>query len=271
MNQKSVFIIAEAGVNHNGDINLAKELIDVAVDSGVNAVKFQTWKTELIATKDVKQADYQVKNTGKNESQFEMLKRLELSYDEFRELKQYCDDNKILFLSTADEEESADFLLDLQSIFKIGSGELTNYPYLHHIGSFQKKVILSTGMATLKEVGDAISVLVLAGTSKEDIVVLHANTQYPSPFEDVNLRAMQTIATEFGVEVGYSDHTLGSQVAVMAVAMGATVIEKHFTLDKAMEGPDHKASLCPEELKEFVSDIRQAELILGSNEKKTKP
>lgn len=265
---KSVFIIAEAGVNHNGDINLAKKLIDVAIDSGVDAVKFQTWKTELIATKEVKQATYQTENTGQEESQFDMLKRLELSYNEFRELKQYCDDKGILFLSTADEEESADFLFDIQDVFKIGSGEVTNYPYLYHIGSFKKKVILSTGMATLKEVGDAVSVLISAGTKRENIIVLHANTQYPSPLEDINLRAMQTMAAEFDVEFGYSDHTLGSQVAVMAVAMGATVIEKHFTLDKTMDGPDHKASLSPEELNEFVHDIRQAELILGSNEKK---
>lgn len=267
MSEKSVFIIAEAGVNHNGDINLAKKLVDIAVEAGVDAVKFQTWKTELIATQDVKQATYQTENTGQEESQFDMLKRLELSYDEFRGLKQYCDDKKILFLSTADEEESANFLFGLQDIFKIGSGEVTNYPYLHHIGSFRKKVILSTGMATLKEVSDALSVLISAGTKKENITVLHANTQYPSPLEDINLRAMQTMAVEFDVEVGYSDHTFGSQVAVMAVAMGATVIEKHFTLDKEMEGPDHKASLSPEELYEFVHDIRQAELILGNNEK----
>lgn len=271
MENKSVFIIAEAGVNHNGDILLAKKLIDLAVDAGVDAVKFQTWKTELIVTKQVKQATYQTNNIGKEESQFDMLKRLELSYDDFRELKKYCDMKKILFLSTADEVESANFLLHLQDIFKIGSGEVTNYPFLKHIGSFRKKIILSTGMATLSEVEEALNVLIEFGTKKSDISVLHANTEYPSPFADINLRAMQTMAEKFKVDVGYSDHTLGSQVAVMAVAMGAKIIEKHFTLDKNLEGPDHKASLSPAELKEFVKDIRMAELILGSKEKKPSP
>lgn len=271
MSTRPVFIIAEAGVNHNGDIRLAKELVNVAIEAGADAVKFQTWKTELIATKNVKQAAYQVENTGQEESQFDMLKRLELSYDAFRELKQYCDNKKVLFLSTADEEESANFLTELQEIFKIGSGEVTNYPYLRYIGSLKKKVILSTGMATMKEVDDAISVLVSAGTNKDDIVVLHANTQYPSPLEDINLRAMRSISEKFGVDVGYSDHTLGSQVAVMAVAMGAKVIEKHFTLDKKMDGPDHSASLSPQELNDFVRDIRCAEMILGSSEKRPSP
>ena len=263
-----VFIIAEAGVNHNGDINLAKKLIDVAVEAGVDAVKFQTWKTELLVTKEANQAEYQTENTGINESQFDMLKRLELSYDEFRELKNYCDIKNIMFLSTPDEFESANFLCELQEIFKIGSGEITNLPYLRHIGKLNKKVILSTGMADIGEIEDALDVLVAAGTNKKNIIVLHANTMYPTPMEDVNLRAMQTIGNTFDVHYGYSDHTLGIEVDIAAVAMGATVIEKHFTLDKTMEGPDHKASLEPDELKAMVKAIRNIELALGSSVKK---
>jgi len=267
----SVFIIAEAGVNHNGDINLAKKLIDVAVEAGVDAVKFQTWKTELLVTQEAKQAEYQTQNTGINESQFNMLKRLELSYDEFRDLKNYCDSKNIIFLSTPDEFESADFLCELQDIFKIGSGELTNLPYLRHIGKLGKKVILSTGMADMGEIEDALDVLVEAGTKKDNITVLHANTMYPTPIEDVNLRAMVTIGNTFDVAYGYSDHTLGIEVPVGAVAMGASVIEKHFTLDKNMEGPDHKASLEPDELKAMVKAIRNIEIALGSSIKKPSP
>ena len=266
-----VFIIAEAGVNHNGSLALAKELIDVAVDAGVDAVKFQTWKTELIVTKDAVQAEYQEENIGKKQSQFEMLKALELSYDEFKELKTYCDDKGILFLSTADEFESADFLRDLQDIFKIGSGELTNLPYLRYIGGFKKKIILSTGMADMGEIEDALDVLIEAGTKREDITLLHANTMYPTPMQDVNLRAMVTIGKAFDVAYGYSDHTLGIEVPVAAVALGATVIEKHYTLDKEMEGPDHKASLDPFELKAMVTAIRNTEVALGSSIKKPSP
>ena len=266
--QDTTFIIAEAGVNHNGDINLAKKLIDTAVDAGVDAVKFQTWKTELLVTKDAKQAEYQTENTKIKETQYDMLKRLELSYDDFRELKQYCDSKNIIFLSTPDEFESADFLTGLQETFKIGSGEITNLPYLRHIGKLGKKVILSTGMADMGEIEDALDVLVEAGTKKENITVLHANTMYPTPIEDVNLKAMQTIACTFGVDVGYSDHTLGIEVPIAAVAMGAKVIEKHFTLDKTMEGPDHKASLEPEELKAMVKAIRSIEKALGTGIKK---
>lgn len=263
----SVFIIAEAGVNHNGDINLAKKLIDKAAEAGVDAVKFQTWKTELLVTKEAKQAAYQISNTKKEESQFEMLKRLELSYNEFSELKNYCDSKKILFLSTPDEIESANFLIELQDIFKIGSGELTNKPFLKHIGSLKKQIILSTGMGHLEEIEDALNVLIKAGTQKEDITVLHANTQYPTPMEDVNLKAMLTIGKELGVKIGYSDHTLGIEVPIAAVAMGAKVIEKHFTLDKTMKGPDHKASLDPIELTEMVKAIRNIELALGNSKK----
>ncbi|MCJ8327983.1 MAG: N-acetylneuraminate synthase [Campylobacterales bacterium] len=261
----SVFIIAEAGVNHNGDINLAKKLIDVAVEAGVDAVKFQTWKTELLVTKDAKQASYQIENTQIEESQFDMLKKLELSYDDFIELKEYCDKSKIMFLSTPDEITSANFLLNLQDIFKIGSGELTNLPYLRHIGSLKKEIILSTGMCTLQEVEDALNVLIKAGTPKEKITILHANTQYPTPMEDVNLNAMLTIKNQLNVKVGYSDHTLGIEVDIAAVAMGASVIEKHFTLDNNMPGPDHIASLNPKELKDMVKAIRNIELALGSS------
>lgn len=264
----SVFIIAEAGVNHNGDINLAKALIDKAVEAGVDAVKFQTWKTELLVTEDALQASYQIENTKCEESQFAMLKKLELSYDDFAMLKKYCDAKKILFLSTPDETVSADFLLNLQDIFKIGSGELTNLPFLRHIGNFSKKVILSTGMGTMQEIREALHVLVEAGTNKENIIVLHANTQYPTPMEDVNLHAMLAIKNELQVEVGYSDHTVGIEVDIAAVAMGAKVIEKHFTLDTTMDGPDHKASLNPQELKVMVDSIRNIERALGSNEKK---
>lgn len=259
------FIIAEAGVNHNGDIRLAKKLIDAAAEAGVDSVKFQTWKTELLVTPDAQMAEYQVDNTQKEESQFDMLKRLELSYDDFTELKQYCDDKGILFLSTPDEEESATFLNDVQDTFKIGSGELTNTPFLRHIARFGKPVILSTGMGYLSEVEHALFVLQDEGLSLADITVLHATTDYPTAPEDVNLQAMQTIGRAFpGVTIGYSDHTLGIEIPVAAVAMGAKVIEKHFTLDKTMEGPDHKASLEPEELAAMVSAIRNVETALGS-------
>ena len=264
----SVFIIGEAGVNHNGDINIAKKLIDVAVDAGVDAVKFQTWKTELLVTQEAVKAKYQIKNTGIVESQFDMLKKLELDYVEFRELKKYCDTKNIIFLSTPDEIESANFLCNLQEIFKIGSGEITNLPYLKHIGRLNKKVILSTGMADIGEIEDALDILYKAGTPKKNITVLHANTMYPTPMKDVNLRAMKTIGNTFNIAYGYSDHTLGIEVPTAAVAMGATVIEKHFTLDKTMDGPDHKASLEPSELKAMVKAIRNIEFALGDGIKK---
>jgi N,N'-diacetyllegionaminate synthase len=263
----SVFIIAEAGVNHNGDINLAKQLIDVAAEAGVDAVKFQTWKTELLVTKEALQAEYQTKNTNIQESQYDMLKRLELSYDEFRELKKYCDDKSILFLSTPDEFESADFLSELQDIFKIGSGELTNIPYLRHIGEMNKKVILSTGMGTLGEIEKALMTLINAGTKKENITLLHATTMYPTPMNEVNLNAMLTIKNAFNINVGYSDHTMGIEVPIAAVALGAKIIEKHYTLLRSMDGPDHKASLEPEELKAMVQAIRNIEKALGNGEK----
>jgi len=256
-------IIAEAGVNHNGSLETARALVDAASYAGADVVKFQTWKTELLVSKGVKQAAYQVENTGLEETQFEMLKKLELSYDDFSELKKYCDRKKILFMSTPDETESADFLLSLQNIFKIGSGELTNIPFLRHIGAYKKNIILSTGMATLGEIEKAVFTLVDAGTEIKNITVLHATTMYPTEMQDVNLNAMKTIKKALKVDVGYSDHTMGFEVPVAAVAMGAKVIEKHFTLSRDMPGPDHRASLEPEELKNMVKAVRNVEVALG--------
>lgn len=267
--KKKVFIIAEAGVNHNGDIVLAKKLIDKAIEAGVDAVKFQTWKTELLMTKDMKLAQYQKDGLNKESlSQFDMAKDLELTYKDFIELKEYCDAKNIMFLSTPDEEESARFLFDLQDIFKIGSAELNNLPFLRLIGSFKKKIIISTGMSNISQVEQALNIIIDAGTTKENIIVLHANTQYPTPMKDVNLKAMQTIANTFKIDVGYSDHTLGIEVDIAAVCLGATVIEKHFTLDNNMIGPDHKASLEPDELKNMVVSIRNIEVALGDGIKR---
>lgn len=266
---KKVFIIAEAGVNHNGSIELAKKLIDVASDSGADAVKFQTFKAEKLVSKSAQKADYQKRTTDKNESQFEMIKKLELNVEAHKELMAYCKARSIMFLSTPFDHDSIELLniLGLE-IFKIPSGEITNLPYLRHIGKLHKQVILSTGMADIGEIEDALDVLVEAGTKKEDITVLHANTEYPTPMEDVNLKAMVTVGNTFDIEYGYSDHTLGIEVPIGAVAMGACCIEKHFTLDKTMKGPDHKASLEPNELKAMVSAIRNIELALGSCIKK---
>ncbi|UKJ08228.1 N-acetylneuraminate synthase [Solitalea lacus] len=263
---KHVLIIAEAGVNHNGSIELAKKLVDVAVEAGVDYVKFQTFKAEKLVSKQAKKADYQVENTGNGkESQLEMLKKLELSEDDHQELIQYCQQKGIKFLSTAFDLESIDLLSSLNiDLFKIPSGEITNYPYLKKIGGMGKPVIVSTGMADMKEISDALAVLQQAGTKQDDITVLHCNTEYPTPMHDVNLLAMNHIASEFGVKVGYSDHTLGIEVPVAAVALGAVCIEKHFTLDNTMDGPDHKASLEPNELKSMVAAIRNIEVALGS-------
>lgn len=258
-----VFIIAEAGVNHNGSVDLAKSLIDEAVEAKCDAVKFQTFKAENVVSKIAQKAEYQKHTTGAQESQLEMIKKLELSYDSFKELNEYCRDKGILFLSTPFDLESIDFLASLEMpIFKIPSGEITNLPYLRKINSYGKKVILSTGMSDLKEIEEALAVLKDCG-----VVLLHANTQYPTPVEDVNLLAMKTMADKFGVEVGYSDHTLGIEIPIAAVAIGAKVIEKHFTLDKNMNGPDHKASLEPDELKEMVQKIRNIEKSLGDGKK----
>lgn len=266
---KKVFIIAEAGVNHNGYIELAKKLIDAAVDAGADAVKFQTFKAEKLVSKNAQKADYQKQTTDSSESQFDMLKKLELDLATHHELIAYCNEKKIMFLSTPFDHDSIELLDDIGlEIFKIPSGEITNLPYLRHIGKLGKQVILSTGMADMGEIEDALDVLTEAGTKKENITVLHANTMYPTPMEDVNLRAMLTIGNTFDVAYGYSDHTLGIEVDIAAVAMGACCIEKHFTLDKTMEGPDHKASLEPDELKAMIKSIRNIELALGSSVKK---
>lgn len=264
----NVFIIAEAGVNHNGDIGLAKKLIDSAVDAKVDAVKFQTFSAELSISKNTEKAIYQKEKISDNETQFEMVKKLELSYDEFRELKDYCDCKNIMFLSTPDEIESADMLNNLQNIFKIGSGELNNLPLLRHIGGFKKEVILSTGMASLSEIEDALNILINSGCKKDLITILHTHTEYPTQMRDVNLRIMDTLKNKFDVKIGYSDHTPGIEIPIAAVAMGAKVIEKHFTLDNSMDGPDHKASLEPKELKSMVDAIRNIEIALGNGIKK---
>lgn len=264
-----VFIIAEAGVNHNGSIELAKQLIDVASASGADAVKFQTWKTESCIVKGAVKAEYQKETTGADESQFDMVKKLELDVDTHHKLMDYCKEKKIMFLSTPFDHESIELLNDMGlDIFKVPSGEITHLPYLRHVGRLNKKVILSTGMADIGEIEDALDILISAGTKKENITVLHANTQYPTPMEDVNLKAMVTIGNTFDVEYGYSDHTLGIEVDIAAVAMGASIIEKHITLDKMMDGPDHRASLEPDELNAMVRAIRNIELALGSSVKK---
>lgn len=265
---KRVFIIAEAGVNHNGSLRIAKKMVDIAVKAGADAVKFQTFKAELLVSKTAPKAAYQENTSGRKESQFDMLKRLELDVDTHKKLMAYCKKNDILFLSTPFDKESVKSLVRLGlSIFKIPSGEITNLPYLRCIGKLGKKVILSTGMAYLKEVREAVRALVKAGTRKEAITILHCNTEYPTPHEDVNLRAMVRMGRELGVAVGYSDHTLGIEVPAAAVALGATVIEKHFTLDRSMKGPDHAASLEPSELEAMVRVIRNIEKALGSDVK----
>ena len=262
----SVFIIAEAGVNHNGSLELAKQLVDKAKEAGVDCVKFQTFIAKNIVSKNAAKAEYQKKQTENLESQHEMLKKLELSFDEFIELKNYCLEKEIEFLSTAFDFESIDFLSELgMRIWKIPSGEITNLPYLIKIAKLKSKVILSTGMSTIDEINDAVNVLNENGAS--EIIILHCTTEYPTPYEDVNLRAMLTIKEKFGVNVGYSDHTMGMEVPIAAVALGATVIEKHFTLDRNMQGPDHKASLEPNELKNMVDAIRHIEKALGNGVK----
>jgi N-acetylneuraminate synthase/N,N'-diacetyllegionaminate synthase len=263
-----VYIIAEAGVNHNGDIELAKKLCDAAKNSGVDAVKFQTWKTENIVTKTAPLAAYQEENiSSKNDSQFEMLKKLELSYDDFVELQKYCEKIGVRFLSTPDDEESLEFLSGLNLDFlKIGSGEVNNIPYLRKIGAKGQPVLLSTGMSFLGDVERAYNILLDAGALS--VTLLHCTSNYPCPMDEVNLTAMLTLKAAFHCEVGYSDHTLGIEVPIAAVALGAKIIEKHFTLDKTMDGPDHKASLNPEELAEMVRTIRNIEVALGNGIKR---
>lgn len=262
-------IIAEAGVNHNGDINNAKKLIDVAKEAGADYVKFQTFKANKIASKHANKADYQKQQTDAEENQVAMLKKLELSEADHDELIAHCNEKNIQFLSTAFDLESIDLLKSLGiKLGKIPSGELTNLPYLRKMAASFEQIILSTGMANLQEIEDSVKILLENGLKKENLIVLHCNTEYPTPMQDVNLRAMQTIGQQLGVNIGYSDHTTGIEVATAAVALGAVLIEKHFTLDKNMEGPDHKASLEPHELKAMVSAIRNIELALGSTEKK---
>ena len=265
----SVYVIAEAGVNHNGDFDLACRLVDAAKKAGADCIKFQTFVSEKLVSRNAQKAEYQKDTTGDG-SQVDMLKKLELSFDDFRRLKTYCESVGITFLSTPFDFESIEFLNSLDMPFwKIPSGEITNYPYLVTLARTGKPVILSTGMCDMKEIADAIRVLRDNGTSQ--ITLLHCNTEYPTPFEDVNLNAMKTMRDTFGLEVGYSDHTKGIEVPIAAVALGATVIEKHFTLDRQMPGPDHKASLEPDELAAMVSAIRHIEAAVGSGRKEPSP
>lgn len=259
-------IIAEAGVNHNGDLNTALKLCDVAKWCGADVVKFQTWITDNIITKKVAKAEYQKENTKNNDSQYDMLKKLELSQDDFREIKKHCDEIGIIFASTADDKDSLDFLVDLGIPFiKVGSGDIGNVSYLRYIGSKNKPVILSTGMSTLEDISISLDALRQGGC--KDITLLHCTTNYPCPMEDVNLNAIDTLRKEYNLSVGYSDHTKGIEVAIGAVSKGATVIEKHFTLDKNMDGPDHLASTEPQEFKQMIDSIRNIEKALGDGKK----
>jgi N,N'-diacetyllegionaminate synthase len=265
----SVFIIAEAGVNHNGSIDLAKKLIDAASIAGADAVKFQSFKAENLTTKNAQKAIYQKEITNISESQFNMLKKLELNDEMHKELISYCAKKKIIFLSSPFDHESIELLHTLGlEIFKIPSGEITNLPYLRHLGKLNKKIILSTGMSSMDEVKSALKILVNSGTKKNNIIILHANTEYPTPMKDVNLNAMVALGKELDIKFGYSDHTLGIEVNIAAVAMGASCIEKHFTLNCNMQGPDHKASIEPNQLNNMVKAIRNIELAFGDGIKK---
>lgn len=269
---KKIFIIAEAGVNHNGSIEIARRMIDVAVEAGADAVKFQTSEADKVISKFAPKAEYQKKTTGELESQLEMAKKLVLDKEEHIELINDCRRKGIMFLSTPFDLGSIDLLngLGLET-FKIPSGEITNLPFLRKIGSLRKKIIMSTGMADIEEIRAALSILVKSGTPKEDITILHCNTEYPTPLEDVNLKAMLTIKEVLKINVGYSDHTLGIEIPIAATALGAGIIEKHFTLDREMEGPDHKVSLNPDELKIMVKAIRGIEKALGDGRKRPSP
>jgi N,N'-diacetyllegionaminate synthase len=263
---KHVIIIAEAGVNHNGDIDKALELVKVASEAGADYVKFQTFKTDLNISKSAKKPDYQEKNTDNTESQYEMVKKLELSFEEFLLIEKKCKELNVGFMSTGFDTPSIDFLDSLTpEYYKIPSGEITNKPYLEYIGKAAKKVILSTGMANIEEIKAAVCILEKEGVERKNITILHCNTEYPTPFKDVNLLAMLHIKNEIGVKIGYSDHTLGIEVPIAAVALGARIIEKHFTIDRSLPGPDHIASLEPDELKAMVSGIRNIELAISGN------
>ena len=263
------FIIAEAGVNHNGNVQFAYRLVDAAVNCGANAIKFQTFRTEKIISKNVAKAQYQRDNTSQDESQFEMIKKLELSYNDFINIKHYCDEKQIIFLSTPDEEESLDFLCDVINVpyIKVGSGEITNLPFLKRVASKNKPIILSTGMAYIGEVEKALDTI-YSTNNNANVILLHCTTNYPTPYEEVNLRAMLTLREAFKLPVGYSDHTIGVEIPVAAVAMGACIIEKHFTLDRNMQGPDHKASLEPDDFERMVRAIRNVEDALGNGIKR---
>jgi N-acetylneuraminate synthase len=265
---KQVFIIAEAGVNHNGKLDLALKLCDKALEIGADAVKFQTFKTELIVAKDSEMAEYQKEMVKQFQNQFDMIKALELSYEDFKIIKAHCDKIGIEFMSTPDEEESLDFLVNLGvKRLKIGSGEVDNVPFLRRVAQYNLPTIFSTGMSTLADIELMITTLFKAGMDRSNIMLLHCNTEYPTPLIDVNLKAMNTLKNIFDIRVGYSDHTLGTVVAIAATALGAECIEKHFTLDNEMEGPDHKASLNPKDFKEMIDAIKKTELLLGNEEK----
>jgi N,N'-diacetyllegionaminate synthase len=274
MKSNRVVIIAEAGVNHNGDLQKAFQLVDAAVNAKVDYVKFQTFKAEKLVSSKAEKAEYQIKNTkDSGESQLQMLRKLELSEQDHEKLISYCESKNIKFFSTAFDLDSLEFLSKIgMDMVKIPSGEITNLPYLRKAATLFKKVILSTGMSTLTEIGEALDVFLKSGILREDITILHCNTEYPTPMEDVNLKAMLHIGKEYGTAIGYSDHTLGIEVPISAVALGASMIEKHFTLDKNMNGPDHSASLEPDELKAMVTAIRNIETaISGSGLKELSP
>jgi N,N'-diacetyllegionaminate synthase len=272
LKKSPIIIIAEVGVNHNGSIDTAKKMIDVAYKAGADFVKFQTFKAKTVVTRTADKAEYQKESTGADESQFEMIKKLELNRAAHVVLIRHCEKQGIRFLSTAFDHDSIDLLSELDiPLYKIPSGEITNLPYLRHIGRMGKPIIMSSGMSMLEEVQSALNILLEAGAEKDKITILHCNTEYPTPMSDVNLKAMLTIGDELGVSVGYSDHTLGIEIPIAAVAMGATVIEKHFTLDRTLPGPDHAASLEPDELKAMVVAIRNTEKAMGEGVKKPSP
>ena len=267
-----VVIIAEAGVNHNGNMALAKRLVDVAADAGADYVKFQSFNADLLLLKSAEKAGYQKKITGDEETQHEMLKKLELSVTDHHELISYCAAKGIKFLSSPFDLESIEMLVELNlDYLKVPSGEITNYPYLQKIGASGKEILLSTGMSKLGEIEEALDLLIASGASRDQISVLHCNTEYPTPPIDANIRAITTITEAFNVKAGYSDHTLGMEASVAAVALGATIIEKHITLDKQMDGPDHLASMEPKEFKQFVRCVRNVQIMLGNGLKNPSP
>jgi N,N'-diacetyllegionaminate synthase len=268
----SIFIIAEAGVNHNGDIDLAKKMIDTAADAGADAVKFQIFRTQEVMCQNSQKAEYQKTGTGDDETYYDMAKALELTENEFVILHEHCKAKNIIFLATPFDFHSIDFLVGLDvNIIKIASCEITYFPYLKKIGALKKKIVMSTGLADLNEIRSAVNVLINSGAKKEDIILLHCNVAYPTPMEDVNLRAMRTLKSVFGLEVGYSDHTIGIEASIAAVAIGARVIEKHFTMDKTLKGPDHLISLNPSELATMVQAIRNLEKCMGDGVKRVSP